>query len=501
MNSPGIDLSVIVLLSSGHDTNVSLLTNEGLHLVAWRRIRWVDGRRQQRRPGGGKVADEARGVHIPDGRPARFADALADPEFRTLYAATAFSWIGDYIARAAITALVYQSTDSVSLSAAAFAISYAPYLLGGSVLVSLAERYPYRTIMVVCDMVRMLLMTVLTAALLMPDLHLAVVLGLLLACALFSPPFDAARSATLPAVLSGDRYVVGVALFATTSQPVQVVGYLAGATMAAVEPRLALLINAVTFGVSALLVRLGLRWRAPALRLEARTRLLRETADGFRLVFGTPALRGLVLLVFCGSVFAIVPEGLGAAWASKLASEGSRGLAQGWIMAAVPGGAILGALAISRLVAPHRRPQLLGPLAIAGPLALVPALLNPPVPVVVIAAGLCGFAAGGLLPVANGEFVRLLPAQFRARAFGVVSGGLQLLQGGAVLATGALARHFQVASVVGAWSLAGVVAMILLVRPWGPNQPWSTIAARGPTPVIGTRRHSRPATAPGTMDT
>src|SRR5690606_38446169 len=212
-----------------------------------------------------------------------------------------------------------------------------------------------------------------------------------------------------------------------------------------------------------------------------RTRLLRETADGFRLVFGTPALRGLVLLVFCGSLFAIVPEGLGAAWASKISSEESRGLAQGWIMAAVPAGAILGALTISRLVAPQRRPRLLGPLAIAGPLALVPALLNPPVPIVVISAGLCGFAAGGLLPVANGEFVRLLPTEFRARAFGVVSGGLQLLQGGAVLATGALARNFHVATVVGAWSLAGVIAMTLLVRPWGQNPPWSVTAAPAPT--------------------
>lgn len=445
------------------------------------------------------MADEAQGVATPAERPARFADALANPEYRALYAASALSWIGDYVARAAITVLVFDATRSVLMSAAAFAISYAPYLLGGSLLVSLAERYPYRTIMVGCDVARMLLM----AAVAVPaDLHWGAVLALLLACALFSPPFDAARSATLPTVLSGDRYVVGVALFATTSQPVQVIGYLAGASMAAVEPRLAVLANAVTFGISALLIRFGVRWREPALRAEARTRLLSETADGFRLVFGTPALRGLVLLVFCGSLFAIVPEGLGAVWAeAKTATEGSRGLAQGWIMAAVPLGSILGALMISRLVTPERRRRLLGPLAIAGPLALVPALLNPPVPVVVVAAGLSGFAAGGLLPVANGEFVRLLPAQFRARAFGVVSGGLQLLQGSAVLATGALARHFHVASVVGAWSLAGVITMILLVRPWAANPPWSAKAAwRDAGGVIGTAHGSVPATAPGTID-
>ena len=47
---------------------------------------------------------------------------------------------------------------------------------------------------------------------------------------------------------------------------------------------------------------------------------------------------------------------------------------------------------------------------------------------------------GGLLPVANGLFVQALPDAFRARAFGVVQGGLQLLQGAAVLLTGLLVQ-------------------------------------------------------------
>lgn len=414
---------------------------------------------------------------LDEARPARFTDALASPEFRTLYVSSSLSWIGDYIARAAVTALVFSTTHSVLNSAAAFAITYAPYLLGGSFLVSLAERYPYRTIMVGCDVARMLLMGAIALPARVP---LPVVLGLLLACALFSPPFDAARSATLPMVLTGDRYVVGVALYAATSQPVQVLGYLTGATMASVNPRMAVLANAATFGISALLVRFGVRWREPALRPERRTKLLRETADGFRLVFGTPALRGLVLLVFCGSLFAIVPEGLGAVWASQISPVADRGLTQGWIMAAVPLGSILGALTISRLIRPALRRQLLGPLAIATPLTLVPMLTNPPTPLVVVFAGLCGFTLGGLLPVANGEFVRVLPSEYRARAFGVVSGGLQLLQGSAVLATGLLARHFQVATVVGAWSLAGVVLMVCVVRPWAPSP---TAAPPGPGPA------------------
>ena len=437
-------------------------------------------------------------------RPATFRDVFASGEFRAIYAASTLSWIGDFVARAAITARVYQITHSVAASAAAFAISYAPWLLGGSVLVSLAERYPYRTVMVCCDVALMAIM----AAVALPELPLQGVLALLLCSALFSPPFDAARSATLPAVLRGDRYVVGLAVHTATAQPAQVAGYFAGASLAAVNPRLALLINAGTFAASALLVRFGVRLRDPALDHDRRSHLLRETADGFRLVFQTPALRALVLLVFCGSLFAVVPEGLGAAWAAERATDDARGWAQGMIMAAVPLGSILGALSITRLVPPATRHGLLRPLAIATPLALVPAAFNPPVAIVALLAGACGFAMGALVPIANGQFVQALPNAYRARAFGVVQGGLQLLQGGAVLATGALAAQLPLPRVVGAWSLGGVCLMVFLSLTWPAARVFSNAAADAaadsvrplrPT-VTGTPRRPTTTPLPGTME-
>jgi hypothetical protein len=458
-------------------------------------------------------------------RPATYREVLGSHEFRAIYAASTLSWAGDYLARAAITALVFQMTGSVAASAGAFAISYAPWLLGGSVLVSVADRYPYRSVMVACDIARMILM----AAVALPGLPLPAVLILLLCSALFAPPFDAARSATLPAVLTGDRYVVGVGLHAATSQPAQVAGYFAGASIAAVDPRLALLINAATFAGSAVLIRFGVRLREPALHEARRSDLLRETLDGFRLVFTTPALRAVVLLVFCGSLFAVVPEGLAAAWVAHTVPATDRGWAQGSVMAAVPLGSILGALTVSRLAAPATRRRLLRPLAIATPLALVPALLDPPIAVVAGLACACGFAIGGLVPVANGQFVQALPNAYRARAFGVVQAGLQLLQGGAVLITGALAYSVSLPIVVGVWSLCGVGLMMILSVTWPPAKVFADARAtadaangvlapgisphagatpppaehpRTPrqSPVTGATRRAATAPAPGTME-
>jgi len=430
------------------------------------------------------------GTSHSDERPATFREVFAIAEFRAIYAASTLSWFGDYLARAAITAMVYQITHSVIASAAAFAISYAPWLLGGSVLVSLAERYPYRTVMVICDVMRMVIMALVA----IPGIPLPGILALLFACALLAPPFDAARSATLPAVLTGDRYVVGLAVHGTTAQPAQVTGYFLGAALAAHEPRTALLINAATFAISALLVRFGVRRRRPALDAAKRSDLLHETVDGFRMVFATPTLRALAMIVFCGSLFAIVPEGLGAVWATRVADVSDRGWAQGMIMAAVPLGYLLGALSVSRLVAPPTRRQLIRPLAIATPLALVPALLDPPMVVVALLSCACGFAIGGLVPVANGLFVQALPTEYRARAFGVVQGGLHLLQGAAVLITGGLAQLYPLPIVVGLWSLGGLVLMYALSLAWPPAP------VRKPVAVTSAARAPAGQPLPGTME-
>lgn len=426
-------------------------------------------------------------------RPARYRDAFASGEFRALYSASVLSWLGDYIARAAITAMVFDQTGSAAASAAAFAISFAPWLLGGSVLVAIAERYPYRSVMVVCDAVRMMFMIAL--AILGAGAPLPVLLGLLLASALFAPPFEAARSATLPEVLGPERYVTGVALQTATAAPIQVAGYFLGASIAVFDAQFALALNAASFAASGLLVRFGIRLREAALRLERRTGLLRETGDGFRIVFTNPALRALVLLVFCGSLFAVVPEGLGAAWAGHRNDGLGLAWAQGMLMGAVPAGMVLGSLVVTRLLRPSWRRRILRPLGLATPLALVPAVLDPPVVVAAALAFAAGLAIGALVPVANGEFVLALPAAYRARAFGVVSAGLQLLQGGAVLATGALAQRFELPVVVGVWSIAGVLLMVALLANWPPPAVFAEAGARaaagaGAVPAAAVRPES-----------
>jgi MFS family permease len=420
-----------------------------------------------------------------------FREVFANGEYRAVYVALLVSWVGDYLARAAITVLVYQQSQSVLLSAAAFAVSYLPWLIGGPPLTALAERYPYRRVMVLCDALRMLLILVL----LVPGMPVAGMVVVLFLVTLGGVPVQAARSAMLPLIMTPSRLAVAMAANATTMQAAQVIGYLAGATLtAAVHPRLAIGLDALAFGLSALLVATGVRHRPAAATAAERTHLLRESAAGFRLVFGSRVLRSIALLAFAMSAFAVVPEGLAAAWAAQGNPDPTtRGVDQGLIMAAGPIGFVIGGLLVGRLAGPELRHRLIRPFAVLAPLVLVPALAAPPVPVVALLTMLSGVAQGGLMPTLNTEFVLALPHGFRARAFGVVQQGLQVSQGGAVLLTGALANRSSVPLVVGLWSVAGVCLMLLMALRWPRAQTVTGAidAAAGPVRRGGAHRNAR----------
>ncbi|MGX6602188.1 MFS transporter [Micromonosporaceae bacterium Da 78-11] len=432
------------------------------------------------------------------GRPVTFRDVFAIREYRAVYSSLLVNWIGDYLARAAITVLVYQQSESVLLAAAAFAVSYLPWIIGGTLLSALAERYPYRRVLISADLYRM----VLIGLLLIPHLPILGMLALIFLASLGTPPTQAARSALLPLLVGRDKLPVAVVANATTTQAAQVVGYLAGAALAtAISPQVAIVIDVATFALSAALISAGVRPRPAAHTREQRRHLLQESGEGFRLVFGRETLRSMVILVFVLTMFGIVPEGLAAAWAAEANPDGAtRGLDQGLIMAAGPIGFVVGGILFTRLVRAPRRDRLIRPLAIAAALLLVPTIAGPPAPLVAILVALSGIAQGAVMPTLNGKFVLMLPHGYRARAFGVVQTGVQLSQFVAVMLTGVLADHFRLPLVVGLWSLGGAVVIALLSARWpSPASFTAEMAAAEatqPEPAQPAAQPAQPAAPP-----
>ncbi|MEU7764843.1 MFS transporter [Nocardia sp. NPDC049190] len=386
-------------------------------------------------------------------RPAGYRDLVVLVEYRAVLTASALSWAGDYLCKAAVALLVLERTGSVLASASAFAVGYLPWLTAGPVFAAVAERYPTRSVMISCDLAR----AVLIGLIAIPGVPVSVLLVLLFTSGLLAPPFEAARSALLPHLLTGDRYPVGMAFNNTVFHLAQVLGYAAGGVIAGYSSHTALLLNAGTFVASAFLLHRYVELRPAALAVTRRSGLWQETRQGYVVVFGDPVMRAIAFIVFATVTFVVVPEGLAAAWASEIDGGGAT---QGLIMVANPVGFALGGLIPTRLA--RWRTRLIRPLAVSAPLTLVPALLDPPLAGILTLVTASGVVMSLLLPAAQTLFRTVLPDEYRARAFGVMNSGIQIAQGAAILATGAASERFPTATVIGTWCATGVLVMLLV---------------------------------------
>jgi len=371
-------------------------------------------------------------------RQATFREVFAVREFRPLFGTFLLSTAGDELARVALTVLVYQRTSSPLLSALTFAIGHLPWLLGGPLLSTLADRFPRHRVLITADVTRAALLALMA----IPGTPLPVLLALLFLVSLCAPPFESARSALMADVFEGDRYAVATSLTNITLQLAQVFGFLAaGALVAVLSPSAALLIDGVTFLVSAGWLAAGLK-RRPAPMSEAGDgprSLWQDTGDGLRLIGRSPRLLAIIGVLYLATMFAYASEGVAAPLVAEL---GQGTTAIGVLLAANPLGVTIGGLVVARLVAPDRRERLVVPLVVlslAPVLAggLIAVLAGPgsiPFALVVALLFVSGLGAAWLIPL-NVSFVQAVPASFRGRAFGVAVSGLYGVQGiGAVLA-------------------------------------------------------------------
>lgn len=362
----------------------------------------------------------------------RYRDVLAVGEFRGLLLTDGLSGVGDQVARLAVALLVLERSGSALAASATYACSYLTWLAGGPLLSALPDRYPRRRLMVLCDLLRMLLV----ATLAIPGTPLWAVFAVLIAVGLLAPPAEAARSALLADVLQGEPYVVASALSNAVGQAAQVVGFvLGGALVGLVGVNGALLVDAGSFGLSALLLLTLVREHLVAPSGEAPQSVRREAVAGARLVWGSPRLRRLLSWGLLTAASVIGAEGLAVAIAEQ---QGGGPLAAGILTASAPAGFLLGSFALLRV--PTARREALFPGMIA--LTCVPLLATPfvdSVPLIVALWVVAGIGNAMQL-VANAAFVQEVPSHLRGRAFGVAATLLMVLQGVVLLAAGVLAE-------------------------------------------------------------
>ncbi|MFP5020480.1 MFS transporter [Pseudonocardia phyllosphaerae] len=447
-----------------------------------------------------------------EGRWAQRLALLRHRDFRYLWLAEILSVAGDQVARVALTVLVLQRTGSIAGSAAVYALTFLPALLGGMFLGHLADRFARRTVMAACDLVR----CVLVALMAVPGIPLPVVCALLVVTVLLTGPHGAARSSVLPDILGGNLLPQGIALRQVSAQLAQVVGFACGGVLvAAATPAGALLIDSVTFAVSSLLVAFGVRAAAAVRPAEAtgasgaagpsrsaedpdaaaadlavdaglptgsdptgsdptgpdptgtdpaggapegKRRALADPRTGLRTVLLHPRRRYTALMSWLIGIY-VLPEALAAGYAAQLGADPAD---TGILMAAGPVGSVVGGALFAFAIPAARRESWMVPLAVG---AAVPLTLTP------LATGMwaafalwtvSGACAMASMVQAQTGFIRATPSEVRGRAVGVAASGLMASQGVAILLAGIVAQWSAPAEALAAFGVLGVLLTLML---------------------------------------
>ncbi|WP_018685105.1 MFS transporter [Actinokineospora enzanensis] len=397
---------------------------------------------------------------------------LADREFRALWFTEAISVAGDQLTRVALAILVYNRTGSAFYSAGIYALTFLPALAGGLGLSWLADRYRRRTLMVICAVVQAAVVGLMA----IPHMPLWALFVLVIIVPMVQAPAMAAQNATTREVFPDDAlYLRSQDLRGITTNTMMLLGLGGGGVLVtAIGITPALLIDAGTFAVSAVLVWRDVRNRPPAGSKNDRW------FDGAKWVFGDRRLRVLLTLSWLVGL-AVIPEGL----AAPLAREaGAAPEAVGWLLAADPLGFIVGTFVISHFVPARHRPRLIGALATASVGVLVLFVFKPSLILALLLLALAG-AVGAYQITVMAVFNTLVPNEIRGAAFGAARTGLRVSQGLGVALGGAVAELL--GSAMQTVALAGLLGVLIAVP---MSMVWS-----GMHETTGTPRRSTSASA------
>ncbi|MFF1912281.1 MFS transporter [Streptomyces sp. NPDC058239] len=399
--------------------------------------------------------EEPASPDIPTSR--GYGPVFAVREFRAVFIAHLLSLLGVIVSELALTVLVYGLTGSPLLSALTFALGLLPYLVGGTLFAGVADRYPARRVLVICDLICAGCVTVMV----LPGTPVGGLLALRCVVAAVSPVFTGTRMAALADILGeGDLYVLGRSLLRIVSQSALLAGFgVGGVLLAALSPRGAITITAVTFLCSAALLRFGTRDRPARSDGDGGGALLKESLAGARTVLADRRIRGLMLLFWLPPMFVVAPEALAAPYADEI---GVGPVALGLLMCAMPVGQIAAELYVGTALTPRLRSLVVLPAAAAGMLPLVVYGFRPGMVATVLALALVGVGSAYVIGL-DQWLVAAVPQALRGRAMTLLTAGLMTLQGVGMALAGLAAEFLPVHQVIAGAGATGTLCVLLLV--------------------------------------
>lgn len=223
------------------------------------------------------------------------------PDFLKLWTGQTVSLFGSLIGRFALPFVAIYTLNASPFQVAAIgALEVAPGLLLGLLAGVWVDRLRRRPILIAADIGRALVLATVPLAWAFGALSLTQLLVVATLISALSIFFDVAYRSYLPSLIGRDELVEGNSKLAATDSVAEVAGFgLAGVLVQALGAPLAVLVDAVSFVVSAVALALIRQSEPTVIRAEtsdaeAPASAWREIAEGLRLIRHEPTLRALV---------------------------------------------------------------------------------------------------------------------------------------------------------------------------------------------------------------
>lgn len=378
--------------------------------------------------------------------------ALGSPNFALLWSAQVISSFGDKITIFALAYVTWELTLSAISTTLAVVITTLPHALFGFFGGAISDAVGHRRAMVICDLTRMVAIAAIPV-LLAVGASLSVPYALVLVAALCSAVFNPARMAIVPDLVRPDRLSLSNSLVYASDRTVEIVGTLLAGVLVAVLQEAAFYVDAVTFGVSGLLLT-RIKMVDPTPRRISWAGLIGDALDGARLLRDHAVLRANTIFSLLAQLAVPIVNGLTPVLVFRELALGPEHL-----------GAVEAALALGAVVAGLLYPALLGRArkgrAIVSGFAFLGAVLVAIAFATTFETTLVLFA---LLGVANVLYYvpnitlsqEVTPPALRARVFGARSALLNLTWLPVILLSATLAEIFTVHAILG---VAGVFTL------------------------------------------
>lgn len=302
-----------------------------------------------------------------------------DPDFRRYWWSRVLSSGGTAVTLVALPVLVFRLSGSTVLTALVSGLEALPYLTFGLLAGVVSDRLHRRAVMVAADIVDALLLGSIPAAAWLGVLTIPHVLVVAFAGPAVAVFFDGANFGALPVLVGRDRIAVANAAVWTASTVVELLAPASvGLALAVLQPSSLLLVDAMSFAASAVLVKgivRGLDGQRDAAQRAMSVQSVRaDIREGIAFVIRHPGVRTMTIV---GTLQCLAGGGFVAlmvVWCARVLHIGTSGWRFGVVFSVWSVGGILASAVLPRLL----RRVSAGQITLAAlPVAAVFGLLTP----------------------------------------------------------------------------------------------------------------------------